>query len=387
MRSLKISATGTDTDRLTLGVSNLQVSLMDAETAEKERISYGFWSFLLQAPFNFVSQHLRRYTPNLVSLSVFLLFIPLICTLSLSAGVIVWRNIAVGWQIPLYLQYGDGVQPFAHAVLVDLTARQPYNIVLQLVVPSTDSNFALGNFMNSLTLSTINHKTLAAVRRPAIAIPPKSSYFSSKTHLVTIEIPMLDSFVPETAQVAVDVKIGRQDVWKGIGNGEGRELSVYSASLKGILVHKGIRGLVTRFPTTFSIICSAIFFAILFSILSACLLPSVLQSASSRDTNESSKPPEDSEQKPSTLLADDHQYPEDSSDTETDASELQGEKEVKPSKSARRRKRRSAKNKIVSEGSSVKSESDPVIVSSDLLGRSTNPLRRRRSDKPSDMEF
>ncbi|KAJ4002465.1 hypothetical protein F5050DRAFT_1802408 [Lentinula boryana] len=364
MRSLQISATGTDTDRLTLGVSNLQVSLMDAETAEKERISHGFWSFLLQAPFNFVSQHLRRYTPNLVSLSVFLLFIPLICTLSLSAGVIVWRNIAVGWQIPLYLQYGDGVQPFAHAVLVDLAARQPYNIVLQLVVPSTDSNFALGNFMNSLTLSTINHKTLAAVRRPAIAIPPKSSYFSSKTHLVTIEIPMLDSFVPETAQVAVDVKIGRQDVWKGIGNGQGRELSVYSASLKGILVHKGIRGLVTRFPTTFSIICSA-----------------------SRDTNEPPKPPEDSEQKPSTLLADDHQYPEDSSDTETDASELQEEKEAKPSKSARRRKRRSAKNKIVSEGSSVKSESDPVIISADLFGRSTNPLRRRRSDKPSDMEF
>ncbi|KAJ4485970.1 putative adipose-regulatory protein-domain-containing protein [Lentinula aciculospora] len=387
MRSLQISATGTDTDRLTLGVSNLQVSLMDAESAEKERISVGFWSSLLQTPFDFVSHYFRRYTPNLVSLSVFLLFIPFLCALSLSAGVLVWRNVAVGWQMPLYLQYGDGGQPYAHAILADLYSRQPYDIVLQLVVPSTDSNFALGNFMNSLTLSTINNKTLATVRRPAIAILPKTSYFSSKSHLVTLEIPMLDSFVPRTKEAVVDVKIGRQDAWKDIGNGEGRELSVYSASLKGILAHKGVRGLVTRFPTIFSLLCSVIFFAILFSILAACLLPSILRS--SNDINETTQPTDDSEQKPSTLLANYRQYPGDSSDTETDASDLQEEKESKPSKSARRRKRRSAKNKNASEVSSVKSESDPVIIPSDRPSdpsQSIDPLRRRRSSKPLDVE-
>ncbi|KAJ3829805.1 hypothetical protein F5878DRAFT_569514 [Lentinula raphanica] len=382
MRSLQISATGTDTDRLILGVSNLQVSLMDAQSAEREKSSSNSWSYLLLAPFDFLSQYLRQYTPNIVSLVVFLLFIPLIGTLSLSAGVIIWRNVAVGWQIPLYLQYGEGVQPYAHDLLTDLSSRQPYDIVLQLVVPSTDSNFALGNFMNSLTLSTINNKTLATARRPAIAIPPKSTFFASKPRLVTVEVPMLNSFIPGTTRVVVDVKIGRQDVWKGIGNGEGRELSVYSASLKGILAHKGIRGLVTRFPTIFSIICSITFFAILFSILAACLLPTILQSASKQAPNES-QPPEDSEHKPPTLpLPDEPPYPEDFSDTETDAS---GEKEAKPSKSSRRRKRRSAKNKLTSAGSSVKSEFDPVILSSDS-GRPTNPLRRRRSSKPSDIE-
>ncbi|KAJ3935488.1 MAG: hypothetical protein NXY57DRAFT_989902 [Lentinula lateritia] len=377
MRSLRISATGSDTDRLTLGVSNLQVSLMDAASAEKERTSLGFWSFLLQAPFDFVWQYLRRYTPNLVSLSVFLIFIPIICTISLSAGVIVWSNVAVGWQIPLYLQYGDAVQPYAHAVLEDLSSRQTYNIVLQLVVPSTDANFALGNFMNSLRLSTINNKTLAIVRRPAIVIPPKSPYFSGKPHLATIDIPMLDSFVPGSTKVTVDVKIGRQDVWRSLGNGEGRELNVYSASLKGILAHKGIRGLVTRFPTVFSVICSAIFFAILFSILAACLLPSILGSTSSNDIIEASKPSDGSEQQPSTVPAE-GQFPDDSSSTETDASDQQEDQQAKPSKSARRRKRRSAKNKNASEASSVKSEPDTVYIPSDPV-RSANPLRRRRS--------
>lgn len=114
-------------------------------------------------------------------------------------------------------------------------------MVLQLVIPSTESNFALGNFMNSLTLSTSNNKTRVAVRRPAIAIPPQSSFFSREPRLVTIEIPMLDSFVPGSSRLMVDVTIGRQDVWKSIGSGEGRELSVVSASLKGILAHKGPR--------------------------------------------------------------------------------------------------------------------------------------------------
>ncbi|KAF9076132.1 putative adipose-regulatory protein-domain-containing protein [Rhodocollybia butyracea] len=351
---------------------------MDAETAEKERYSYGFWN-LLQAPIDFLFQTLRPYTPNLVSLFVFFALIPLLAFLSLSAGLIVWQNVAVGWQIPLYLQYGDNLQPYAHAILPDLSVRQPYDVVLQLAVPSSESNFALGNFMSALTLSTNNNKTLATVRRPALVIPPKSTFFSSKPHLITIDIPMLDSFVTGTSQVVADVMIGRQDVWKNIGNGEGRELSVFSASLKGILVHKGFRGLVTRFPTFFSMVCSAIFFAILFSILAGCLLPSILQSSPENDAKANPDQLDDNDQK-SHLIND--QYPEEPSDTATNASEPQEEKDddnlSQSVKSARRRRRRSTKNKNASEGSSIKSESEPVMIRSDSE-RSTNPLRRRRS--------
>lgn len=49
---------------------------------------------------------LRPYTPQLIPLAVFLLTIPVLLFLSLSAGFFVWRSIAVGWEVPLYLQYG-----------------------------------------------------------------------------------------------------------------------------------------------------------------------------------------------------------------------------------------------------------------------------------------
>ncbi|KIK70837.1 hypothetical protein GYMLUDRAFT_296633 [Collybiopsis luxurians FD-317 M1] len=327
MKTLELS-----TDQLAF--SNLKLALMDPQSTGKEKNSI----------IDYISNLLRPYSPNLASLFVFLLLIPFIAFLSLSAGFIVWRNIAVGWHIPLYLQYGDGVPPYAHALLSDLSSRQPYNVVLQLVVPSTQSNFALGNFMSSLTISTVSNKTLASVRRPAITIPPKFSFFKTNPHLVTIDIPMLDSFVPGTRQLAVDIVIGRQDIWKSIGSGEGRELSVFSASLKGILAHKGIRGLVTRFPTFFSVLCSAIFFAILFLILAAFLLPSILQSTSTAQEDTSLALPDENEQKP--II--EERYQEEPSDTESDASG----KEEKPSKSARRRKRRS-KNKNTSEVSNL----------------------------------
>ncbi|KAF5385463.1 hypothetical protein D9757_005402 [Collybiopsis confluens] len=370
MRSLQISATGPDTDKLSLGVSNLSVSL----NADNDQRS------VLRLVMDYLFDWLRPYSPNLVSLFVFVFLMPFIAFISFYAGFIVWKSVAVGWQIPLYLQYGDGGSPYAHTLLSDLSPRQPYNVVLQLVVPSAESNLALGNFMNSLTLSTTSNKTLASVRRPAI-VPHRYSILKNTPNLVTLQIPMLDSFVPGTRQLAVDVTIGRRDVWKTIGSGQGRELAVSSASLKGILARKGIRGLVTRFPTFFSVLCSAVFFAILFFFLVACLLPSILQSTpapaptpappTSPDT--SSAPADGNEQKP--LL--DDRSPELPSDSESDVSN-------RPSKSARRRKRRS-KYKDTSEVNSIKSESEPILVSAGSAGSAT-PLRRRRSRQISDME-
>lgn len=49
---------------------------------------------------------LRPFAPQLVPLVVFLLTIPVILFLSLSAGWFVWRSVAVGWESDVHLQYG-----------------------------------------------------------------------------------------------------------------------------------------------------------------------------------------------------------------------------------------------------------------------------------------
>lgn len=49
---------------------------------------------------------IRPYTTQLIPLVILTLTIPLLVTLSLSSGWMVWRRIAVGWDTELYLQYG-----------------------------------------------------------------------------------------------------------------------------------------------------------------------------------------------------------------------------------------------------------------------------------------
>jgi hypothetical protein len=44
--------------------------------------------------------------------------------------------------------------------------QQRYDISVQLEIPLTESNLALGNFMTSLWLTTPANKTLISVRRP-----------------------------------------------------------------------------------------------------------------------------------------------------------------------------------------------------------------------------
>ena len=53
-----------------------------------------------------VSEFLKLITPQLISLSVCLMLVPLVFLLSAFAGWFVWKNIAVGWETPVYLQYG-----------------------------------------------------------------------------------------------------------------------------------------------------------------------------------------------------------------------------------------------------------------------------------------
>jgi hypothetical protein len=52
------------------------------------------------------SDVLQAIAPKIIPLVVFLSFIPALFFISLSAGWFVWKNVAVGWEATMYLQYG-----------------------------------------------------------------------------------------------------------------------------------------------------------------------------------------------------------------------------------------------------------------------------------------
>lgn len=64
----------------------------------------------------------------------------------------------------------DGLSPYAEVALPNIITRQPYDISVHLVVPATEPNFSLGNFMTTLTLATSSNRTLAHVRKPVRVI-------------------------------------------------------------------------------------------------------------------------------------------------------------------------------------------------------------------------
>ncbi len=114
--------------------------------------------------------------------------------------------------------------------------------------------------MTSLTLLSSSNKTLAHVRRPvrlvlnvcyivctdddgtkAIALTPPSNFLFSKPTSIRISVPLVDAFVASSSNLAAIVEIGRRDSWMTLGKGEGREVNVASASLRGLVVPHGIR--------------------------------------------------------------------------------------------------------------------------------------------------
>jgi hypothetical protein len=64
----------------------------------------------------------------------------------------------------------DGIAPYAYVALPNLAPGQRYNIAIDLILPCTEPNTNLGNFMTTLTLSAPNNKTLAYVRRSVSTI-------------------------------------------------------------------------------------------------------------------------------------------------------------------------------------------------------------------------
>ncbi|KAK0464971.1 putative adipose-regulatory protein-domain-containing protein [Desarmillaria tabescens] len=308
----------------------------------------------IQYLLSLLSKFLKPFAPKIIPLVVFIFLIPLSLCLSGFAGWIVWKNVAVSWEYPLFLQYGDGLAPYAESSLPQLVSQQPYDILLHLVVPATESNLALGNFMASLRLSSDSNQTLAVVRRPAIVLPSRPSFFSGKPSTFNIDIPLLHSYTFGTSNANAHIQLGRQDGWKTLGSGEGRELSVSDAYLRGILVHRGIRGLVTRFPLISAAISSMIFLVILLAMISLCILPTMLsEPVGKRYIDDVGSEPFDDEKPP--------RRPSPKRET-----------------SSRRRTSGKARSRRSSSGRSVKGErSDQPIPSGS--GESSSHLRRRRS--------
>ncbi|KIL71791.1 hypothetical protein M378DRAFT_155399 [Amanita muscaria Koide BX008] len=220
---------------------------------------------------------LRAFAPHIIPLFVCALLIPLVVAVSVFAGWLVWKHASVSWEAPLYLQYGDASQPYARLLLPSLVAQQRYDISVQLVVPVSESNVALGNFMTSLTLSTPANKTLITVRRPALILPSGSSLFTTKPSVVTVDLQLLKAYLPGTSKLIATLELGRRDSWTSLGKGEGREVSVLSAHIRGAIVHHGIRGIVARFPLISAVLSTIGFLALLSVTLGACILPSILR--------------------------------------------------------------------------------------------------------------
>ncbi|KAG5726131.1 hypothetical protein E4T56_gene2505 [Termitomyces sp. T112] len=243
-----------------------------------ENVLYAPLRLFLVLTTNLVS-YLRPFAAQIIPVLICIFLIPLILLLSFFSGLIVWKSVAVGWESPLHLQFGDGSPPYALSTLPPLVPQQRYDVSVHLSIPAVESNYALGNFMTTLTLSTTSNNTLSSVRRPAIVFPPRTSFFRRKPSTISVTVPMVSSFLPGSSTIIAFVEVGRGDQWKSLGNGEGREISVISASVKGSVVHHGIRGLVSRFPLTFALISATLFLVILSVILAGCILPTMFRRA------------------------------------------------------------------------------------------------------------
>ncbi|EJD55070.1 hypothetical protein AURDEDRAFT_155305 [Auricularia subglabra TFB-10046 SS5] len=198
--------------------------------------------------------------PYLVPLALGALLLPLLALFSLGAGWMVWSSVPGGWKETIYLQYGDGI-PHGEVFLRNLVADQAYSISFHLLVPSSPSNIELGNFMTTLLLTTASNKTVAAISRPSIIIPPTKSLFKGAPNTLTHTVTLLTNFIPTATRLLAYVEVGRKDGWRSIGRGEGRELSVLTAHLVGEVQLSGLRALIAKFPLTSTFIATVSFFA------------------------------------------------------------------------------------------------------------------------------
>ncbi|KAH9064335.1 hypothetical protein EDB87DRAFT_1766772 [Lactarius vividus] len=218
------------------------------------RIAYALFIYPIELLLSVVASVLRPVAPQLIPFAVFFLLVPLLVVPAFISGLYVWYSRAISWESPLFFQYGDGLPPYAETQLTSFNPTQPYDISLHLVVPTTP--------------------VLTTIRKPAIVLPP-SSFRWSKPTTTTLKIPLLTHYVSGVSRVFVRVELGRQDGWRSIGSGAGKELSVLTALIEGRLRPRGIRGVVARFPLLSGAVASTVFLVASFSALAICLVPAL----------------------------------------------------------------------------------------------------------------
>ena len=76
------------------------------------------------------------------------------------------RNVVTHYIHKAHILNSDGGSPYAEVKLPTIAAQQPYDVSLHLVVPATEANFALGNFMSTVTLVTPSNVTIVTARKP-----------------------------------------------------------------------------------------------------------------------------------------------------------------------------------------------------------------------------
>ncbi|GAB1519320.1 hypothetical protein RhiTH_002386 [Rhizoctonia solani] len=201
----------------------------------------------------------RRTLPTVLHVAAFTTILPALLAISVGAGITVVKLIPDGWNVELWMQYGEQATPFARTSLPALTPGQPYDVLLSLQVPLTPENLALGEVVDHC------NSTVATANRP-----------QSLTE--TIVVPLLDHWSPSSQPgnllnhgVAVArgtshmgfhafVAVGRPDAWKSIGSGQGKELSIARATLQGHVKLHGIRGFFARHKHLLFTLTTVVFF-------------------------------------------------------------------------------------------------------------------------------
>lgn len=147
------------------------------------RIAYVLFIYPVEFFLSLVASVLRPIAPQLIPFAVFFLLVPLLVVPAVISGLYVWYSRAISWETPLFFQYGcvlpctqsgvsthvlksDGLPPYAETQLASFNPTQPYDISLHLVVPTSPSNYDLGNFMTTLTLTGPSNRVLTTVRKP-----------------------------------------------------------------------------------------------------------------------------------------------------------------------------------------------------------------------------
>jgi len=77
--------------------------------------------------------------------------------------------------------------------------------------------------------------------------------------------------VPSVSRVNAHIQLGRKDSWRSVGKGEGRELAVYAAFIRGDVRPHGLRRIISMFPLSISVISSITFFVLSLLVLMVCL--------------------------------------------------------------------------------------------------------------------